>query len=73
MDTTTSTDQITAWKDADAQDTDGAAHPAGRLTLPKVRGQVARAYALAGYVAGVAVVTPVVPTLSDYSFCCGVV
>jgi hypothetical protein len=74
MNTTTNpTDQIAAWKDADARDTDGADHPAGKLTLPKTRGQAARAYALAGYAAGVAVVTPVVPTLSDYSFCCGVV
>jgi hypothetical protein len=61
---------IAAWKDADTQNTN---HPAGTLTLPKTRGQAARAYALAGYVAGVAVVNTLVPTLSDYSFCCGVV
>lgn len=68
MDKTTNptnpTDQITAWKDVDASQTDGADHPAGRLTLPKSRGQLARATALAGLVAGALVVTPVLPTLT---------
>jgi hypothetical protein len=62
MDETTSpADQIAAWKDADAQDTD---HPAGTLTLPRTRGQLARIYALAGIASGVAAVTPIIPTLT---------
>jgi hypothetical protein len=69
MNTTTNpTDQIAAWKDADARDTDGADHPSGKVTLPKTRGQLARIYALAGFAAGVAAVTPVVPTLTGDPF-----
>lgn len=68
MDQTTNptnpTDQIAAWKDVDASQTDGADHPAGKLTLPKSRGQLARATALAGLVTGVLVATPVLPTLT---------
>jgi hypothetical protein len=65
-----STVQVSAWKDVEARDSDAAEHPAGELTLPKARRQLARANALAGYVIGLAVVTPVVPTLSYMSTCC---
>jgi hypothetical protein len=65
-----STNQVSAWKDVEARAAAAVDHPAGELTLPKARGQLARANALAGYVVGLALVTPVVPTLSFMSTCC---
>lgn len=48
-------DQIKAWKDTEGADgTTG--HPAGEVHLPKSRGQVARAMALAGLVVGISAV-----------------
>jgi hypothetical protein len=64
-----STDQVSVWKDVEARDTEATEHPSGEVTLPKARGQLARANALAGYMIGLAIVTPVVPTLSYMSTC----
>lgn len=47
-------DQIKAWKDSEGPE--GAEHPAGEVRLPKNRGQVARAMALAGIVIGISAV-----------------
>lgn len=43
-------DEVKAWKDSDAAE--GTEHPAGEVRLPKYRGQVVRAMALAGMVIG---------------------
>jgi hypothetical protein len=64
------TDQVSAWKDVEARAGGAPEHPAGELTLPKVRIHLARANALAGYAIGAAMATPLVPTLSFGSACC---
>ncbi len=48
-------DQVKAWKDSEGTE-DATANPAGEVTLPKNRGQVARAMALAGIVIGISAV-----------------